>query len=198
MGVAGAVLLITIGMLSESRFRALRRRRREAFVRDYEFPDALSAKLFEQLPMLTAETAERVLDGLREWFIVCLREPNNLVGMPSRAVDIAWHEFILITRAYTDFCKRAFGRYLHHYPEAVMEVPIEAALDRTTKVLRSVLPGAASQSILLTIDRELGMESDKNGDGSLARLAPARSGSVAGGGCGGDSGGGGHGCGGGH
>ena len=36
--------------------------------------------------------------------------------MPSKAVDEAWHEMILMTREYTEFCERAFGRYLHHTP----------------------------------------------------------------------------------
>lgn len=35
---------------------------------------------------------------------------------PSIIVDLAWHEFILCTRLYTDFCQRQWGRYLHHHP----------------------------------------------------------------------------------
>ena len=150
--------------------------------------------------VVTAETAQRVLDGLRERFIVCLWEPDSVVGMPSRAVDVAWHEFILITRAYTDFCRRAFGRYLHHHPESVMAVPMEDALDRTIEVLRSAFPGRVGASILLTIDRDLGIVGTEAGDGSLARLAPPRGGGCGGSGggySGGADGGGGHGCGGG-
>jgi hypothetical protein len=36
--------------------------------------------------------------------------------MPSKVVDSLWHEFILHTRAYEGFCRRAFGRMLHHTP----------------------------------------------------------------------------------
>ena len=35
---------------------------------------------------------------------------------PSVPVDLAWHEFILCTRMYSDFCERLFGRFLHHQP----------------------------------------------------------------------------------
>ena len=31
-----------------------------------------------------------------------------------------WHEFILYTRQYEFFCKRAFGAFLHHSPAAVL------------------------------------------------------------------------------
>ena len=36
--------------------------------------------------------------------------------MPSKVVDNLWHEFILNTREYEQFCQQAFGRYLHHTP----------------------------------------------------------------------------------
>lgn len=35
---------------------------------------------------------------------------------PSHIVDMAWHEFILCTRAYHHFCKEQYGRYIHHTP----------------------------------------------------------------------------------
>jgi len=35
---------------------------------------------------------------------------------PSFMVDNAWHEFILCTKAYTDFCQNHFGKYIHHHP----------------------------------------------------------------------------------
>lgn len=33
-----------------------------------------------------------------------------------RSIDNMWHEFILITRDYHDFCFHYFGRFLHHEP----------------------------------------------------------------------------------
>ena len=33
-----------------------------------------------------------------------------------RAIDNMWHEFILITRDYHNFCHHYFGRFLHHEP----------------------------------------------------------------------------------
>ena len=35
---------------------------------------------------------------------------------PSQRVDDAWHELILCTGYYADFCDRHFGRFVHHDP----------------------------------------------------------------------------------
>ena len=40
--------------------------------------------------------------------------------MPSQVVDDAWHTFILFTRNYELFCRKAFGRFLHHTPAEAM------------------------------------------------------------------------------
>ena len=39
-----------------------------------------------------------------------------VIGMPSHAVDEAWHGFILCTARYAAFCDAAYGRFLHHHP----------------------------------------------------------------------------------
>ena len=43
---------------------------------------------------------------------------QNKEGMltPSARVDLAWHEFILCTHAYQDFCQQQFGTFIHHSP----------------------------------------------------------------------------------
>lgn len=35
---------------------------------------------------------------------------------PGKMIDDAWHEFILCTRAYGEFCEATFGRMIHHHP----------------------------------------------------------------------------------
>lgn len=46
--------------------------------------------------------------------------------MLSQAVDTAWHEFILFTRHYEDFCRHAVGRFIHHTPAEAMKTPTDA------------------------------------------------------------------------
>ena len=64
---------------------------------------------------LTDEEAEKWLDEYRKW--VALRRCfEGAYMVPTAVVDEVWHEHIVDTRRYTDFCERVFGRYLHHEP----------------------------------------------------------------------------------
>lgn len=36
--------------------------------------------------------------------------------LPSQLIDIAWHQFIIHTKLYSDFCQKNFHRYIHHRP----------------------------------------------------------------------------------
>src|SRR2546423_12757178 len=108
---------------------------RPAFIESYVFPLALGEKLRETYPHLREQDVVIVLDGLRSWFLACLDAKGKLIGMPSRAVDAAWHEFILMTREYHAFCDQAFERYLHHEPESAMAMPMGKAIGRAVKVV---------------------------------------------------------------
>ncbi len=37
-------------------------------------------------------------------------------GMISKEVDAVWHQLILFTPQYHEFCQQVLGRYLHHVP----------------------------------------------------------------------------------
>jgi hypothetical protein len=131
------------------------RRRRRAFIEGYEFPLALRNKLRE---VLDGDRPVNVaLEGLREWYLVCHDAgPDAMLGMPSRAVDVAWHEMILMTRTYHHFCERAFGYYLHHSPEAIMDEPMRDGLARTlATVERNRAAALAGVPLLFAIDSEL-------------------------------------------
>ena len=136
--------------------RRLRHRRRRAFIENYEFPAALEAKLREKLE--SDDQVDVALDGLRAWYLACLDAPGEMLGMPSRAVDVAWHEMILMTRAYHAFCDRAFGHYLHHSPDSVMDEPLEYGLARTLAVVESQSVTAAGVPLLFAIDGQLRVE----------------------------------------
>jgi hypothetical protein len=93
---------------------------RRQFVREAPMPRYLGAKLRAQYPQLSQRDTELVLRGLRQFFMAHLRSKNAFVAMPSQVADAAWHEFILHTRAYEQWCKYAFGRLLHHTPAEVL------------------------------------------------------------------------------
>src|SRR3954454_16169887 len=111
----------------------IRRKGRRQFIEDYAFAEGLERKLIEELGDRPA--AEVALEGLRAWYLACLYSDGELIGMPSRAVDVAWHEMILRTREYHYFCSRAFGMYLHHSPDSTLDVPMSMILPSTLRIV---------------------------------------------------------------
>ena len=69
-----------------------------------------------------------MIKGLREYFHICNIAGRSLVSMPSQVVDVAWHEFILFTKKYEEFCGNAFNRFLHHTPAEAMLTPKKATI----------------------------------------------------------------------
>ncbi|WP_198648846.1 hypothetical protein [Cyanothece sp. BG0011] len=53
--------------------------------------------------------------------MICYKAEQRMVSMPSQIVDEAWHEFILFTKEYSDFCSQGFGYFLHHTPAEAMK-----------------------------------------------------------------------------
>ena len=102
-------------------------RRRAAFIDRYPFTGILDQRLAARRPELTPDQRAEVFAGLRDYFQICQRAGRRLVAMPSQAVDDAWHEFILFTRQYAQFCRSAFGRFLHHTPAEAMRSPTQAS-----------------------------------------------------------------------
>ena len=131
-------------------------RRRRAFIEGYDFPQALRAKLRKTFD--DDRQVQIALAGLREWYLVCLAASGRMLGMPSRAVDVAWHEMILMTREYHHFCERAFGTYLHHTPESEMDEPMRSSLANTLAVVESQSLNVAGVPLLFAVDQELGIE----------------------------------------
>lgn len=77
--------------------------------------------------------------------------------MPSKLVDGAWHEFILDSVSYVEFCDQAFGEYLHHTPEETMGTPMRHALADTIRAWDRSDRGK-EESVLWQMDSRLGVE----------------------------------------
>ncbi len=115
--VIAVVLLAAAVLFVRSR---LRRYRREGYVRTFTFPPGLYQKLIDRRPELTLKECALAGRGLRQFFLAYLASGRKFVSMPSQAADDLWHEFILYTRDYQEFCRRAFGGFLHHTPAVVL------------------------------------------------------------------------------
>ena len=120
MVIAFGVLALVLGLIAFSIYRSMAELKRAAFIREYMFPQGLLARLAEKRPQLTLKEQQLVLRGLRKFFLYNLMAEGKFVSMPSQAVDDLWHEFILFTRDYNNFCKQAFGQFLHHTPAVVL------------------------------------------------------------------------------
>jgi hypothetical protein len=93
---------------------------RAQFIRNYTFPHGLFDKLRARRPQLDAKQMQLVARALRQFFLAYLQGGRRYVSMPSQVTDDLWHEFILYTRHYDAFCRRAFGGFLHHTPAVVL------------------------------------------------------------------------------
>ncbi|WP_219209752.1 glycine-rich domain-containing protein [Variovorax boronicumulans] len=118
VGVLVAGLVVCF--LLNAAFKAWQASARRQFVREARLPPFLVGKLRAAYPQLQQRDAELVLRGLRQFFMAHLRSDRKFVGMPSKVVDAAWHEFILHTEAYAQWCRSAFGGMLHHTPAEVL------------------------------------------------------------------------------
>ncbi len=89
-------------------------RERERHIANHVFPGSVARKVRETYPHLEHHQVDLVISGLREFFSIALAANGRMVAMPSKIVDVAWHEFIVCTRAYQQFCMAALGYFLHH------------------------------------------------------------------------------------
>ena len=152
------------------------RRREDQFnrvriaVADLDLPPAVF-KTCPWQPQALVETS------LRQWLRCCapaLRD-NQVIGMPSRAVDEAWHGLILCTARYSAFCKKAYGEFLHHHPEGGAPAGIPGVTDsgdeqlRRTVIAWSLVAMPGERCVLWDLDERVGV--DQPWGLNLARVA---------------------------
>lgn len=124
----GTVILVLVAMAAlYGAWQVWRRHAARRVIREHPLPPYLRDKLRAAYPQITPAQAVEVERGLRQFFQASAMARGRFVAMPSKVVDAMWHEFILHTRAYERFCRRAFGRLLHHTPaEALAAEPDRA------------------------------------------------------------------------
>jgi hypothetical protein len=106
------VLSITLLLV----WRRWRQAARADYIRSYQFPSGIFAKLQFGRTELTLKDCQLVAQGLRQFFLAHLKSGGKFVAMPSQVAAELWRELTLHTQDYEAFCSRAFGRFLHHTP----------------------------------------------------------------------------------
>ena len=119
----GGARLLALAVLACGLLFALRtwqRRGRREFLERFVFPSFLLRRVHVRHPALSERQLDDVSGALKQFFRACQDAGGAYVAMPSEAADTLWHEFILHTRSYDAFCRRAFGGFLHHTPAVVL------------------------------------------------------------------------------
>lgn len=93
---------------------------RAEYIRTAVFPPGLYAAMRKHRPALTDKDCHLANRALRQFFLAYLNGGRKYVSMPSQVADELWHQFILHTRAYGEFCRKAFGGILHHTPSSAL------------------------------------------------------------------------------
>ena len=136
----------------------VRRRRGGRFDRAYTAVAGLDLPpaVFKTCPWQPRTLVET---GLRQWLRCCAPAlcDHQVIGMPSRAVDEAWHGLILCTARYSAFCTTAYGQFLHHHPDGGAPAHIAGVTDPVDEQLRRTVIAWSLVAIrITTIDLDTG------------------------------------------
>lgn len=63
---------------------------------------------------VSGEEARRRLEETLKFLSVAARAEQPV--SPSKAIDEAWHCFLVHTRSYQEYCTEQFGQFVHHRP----------------------------------------------------------------------------------
>jgi hypothetical protein len=100
--------------------------------------------------------------GLRQWLRcagAALRD-GEIIGMPSRAADEAWHGLILCTARYARFCDAAYGRFLHHHPEGDGGGAADSMHDQLSRtvIAWTLVAAPGEECVLWDLDERVGVD----------------------------------------
>ena len=93
----------------------------------YQAPFLIEKLLKERIAQTTDE-ADALFSEVKKFLVLTQSDNTKIWEMYSLRVDEAWHQFILFTTQYNDFCRRFFGRYLHHSPSNAPEAKAPKAI----------------------------------------------------------------------
>ncbi len=79
----------------------------------YSVPEFVAARVAKQYDLSLEYAADLVLEAKRMLFVKILSGQDVA---PSARVDMAWHEMMLFTRFYKEFCEFLGGGFIHHDP----------------------------------------------------------------------------------
>ena len=88
-------------------------------IKQYAMPAGLTEKCVDSGVFNSKSEYNVAADECKKWLALCVVFANSgtELGMISEKVDEVWHQFILFTLSYHNFCLNFnSGHYLHHVP----------------------------------------------------------------------------------
>lgn len=81
-------------------------------VLNYKHPE-LMERLKRKLH-LSHEDAVQLFEDVKKYLYLCMIAGKKIA--PTERIDAGWHEFLMFTKDYMDFCTKHFGTFIHHTP----------------------------------------------------------------------------------
>jgi hypothetical protein len=88
----------------------------------YDAPFLIDKLLKDQIVQSRHE-AEELFGEVKRYIVFTRVDTSKDWDMYSLRVDEVWHQFILYTAEYSEYCHRFLGRYVHHKPGNAPEPP---------------------------------------------------------------------------
>jgi hypothetical protein len=115
-----------------------------------ELRSRLTGQLINEHAGMTGDEAVRIVDQAVAFLKTCVDNPGQHLR-PSKRVDLGWHQFILNTQDYAEFCQRVAGYFIHHAPDEFTS-PRGGSIE-TARVLAPTVE--AMEASGFTVDPEL-------------------------------------------
>ena len=76
----------------------------------------LIEKLLKDHVITSADEGQALFLEVKRYLVLVADDPSVAWSMYSLRIDHIWHQFILFTHQYIDFCRQNFGKYVQHAP----------------------------------------------------------------------------------
>ena len=81
-------------------------------------------------------------EDLKRFLYLCAITPEPVA--PTEQIDDLWHNYILFTMDYAEFCETVLGKFIHHRPRKRGDMPTERNIPFETRQLAMKIFGDLS------------------------------------------------------
>lgn len=87
--------------------------------------DKIIKRFIKHHPYIPVEDASLIFEECKKWLYLCHisdeRKIAPFISPELVLIDEMWHNFILFTKEYSEYCLESFGYYMHHAPNVSEE-----------------------------------------------------------------------------